>query len=48
MPAILIEIGHITHPATEKNLLSPQWRRRLARAIRSGIEIYLENHRIDQ
>lgn len=48
MPAILIEIGHITHPATEKNLLSPQWRRRLARAIQSGIEIYLENRKIDQ
>lgn len=48
MPAILIEIGHITHPATEKNLLSPQWRRRLARAIQSGVESYLENQQIDQ
>lgn len=48
MPAILIEIGHITHPATEKNLLSSQWRQRLARAIHTGVELYLENQQIDQ
>jgi N-acetylmuramoyl-L-alanine amidase len=40
MPAIVIEIGHITHPATEKNLLSPQWQQQLAKAIGVAIEQY--------
>jgi N-acetylmuramoyl-L-alanine amidase len=46
MPAILIEIGYITHPATEKDLMSPQWRQQLARSIRVGIENFLERPKI--
>jgi N-acetylmuramoyl-L-alanine amidase len=42
MPAIIIEIGYITHPATEKDLMSPQWRQQLARSIQVGIENFLE------
>lgn len=42
MPAIVIEIGHITHPATEKNLQSPQWQQQLAKAIQAAIEQFQE------
>lgn len=42
MPAVLIEVGHITHPATEKNLRSPQGLRHLVRAIEQGVDKYIE------
>jgi N-acetylmuramoyl-L-alanine amidase len=41
MPAILIEVGHITHPATEKNLSSSQGIEILSNAIEKGVEAYL-------
>jgi N-acetylmuramoyl-L-alanine amidase len=41
MPAILIEVGHITHPAGEKNLSSPQGIELLSSAIEKGIVAYL-------
>jgi N-acetylmuramoyl-L-alanine amidase len=41
MPAILIEVGHITHPGTEKKLSSPQKIQSLSNAIAKGIEAYL-------
>lgn len=47
MPAILIEIGYITHPATEKDLLSPQWRQQLVRAIQEGIHLFLDQEKVE-
>jgi N-acetylmuramoyl-L-alanine amidase len=47
MPAVLIEIGYITHPATEKDLLSPQYRLQLAKAIQAGITVYLQEQPAD-
>ena len=41
MPAILIEVGHITHPATEKNLSSSQGIEMLSNAIEKGVVAYL-------
>jgi N-acetylmuramoyl-L-alanine amidase len=43
MPAVLIEVGHISHPATEKKLSSSQSLQKLARAIDQGIKEYLES-----
>jgi N-acetylmuramoyl-L-alanine amidase len=45
MPAILIEIGHITNPATETDLRSPQRRQQLVEAIHKGIDAFLEARR---
>lgn len=42
MPAILIECGFISNPAQEKQLATPEFRRKLARAIADGILAYLE------
>jgi N-acetylmuramoyl-L-alanine amidase len=42
MPAVLIEVGHITHPATEKKLRSPQSLAHLVRTIKRGVEQYLK------
>jgi len=41
MPAVLIEIGHITHPATEAKLADPQSRERLAEQIYYGVQAFL-------
>ncbi len=41
MPAILIEVGHITHPAAEKTLSSVQGLQALSKAIARGVEDYL-------
>jgi N-acetylmuramoyl-L-alanine amidase len=41
MPAVLIEVGHITHPATEKKLGSSQRLQHLARVIDQGVKDYL-------
>jgi N-acetylmuramoyl-L-alanine amidase len=41
MPAILIEVGHISHPATEKRLSQPHGLEALADAINQGIERFL-------
>jgi len=42
MPAILIECGFISNPAQEKQLATPEFRIKLARAIADGILAYLE------
>jgi N-acetylmuramoyl-L-alanine amidase len=44
MPAILIEIGHLTNPATETDLRSPQRRQQLVQAIHQGIDMFLAAH----
>lgn len=41
MPAVLIEVGHITHPATEKLLSQSQGLDALVQAIDQGIEQFL-------
>jgi N-acetylmuramoyl-L-alanine amidase len=42
MPAILIEIGHITHPATEKKLSTTSHVEQLAEMIKAGIDRYMD------
>ncbi len=37
MPAILVEVGFITHPEEEARLRNPEYRQRLAEGIRQGI-----------
>jgi N-acetylmuramoyl-L-alanine amidase len=41
MPAVLIEIGHITHPATEKKLSTASYVEQLADMIKAGVDGYL-------
>ncbi len=41
MPAVLIEVGHITHPATEKFLSQSRGQDTLAKAIGQGIDRFL-------
>lgn len=43
MPAILVEVGHITHPATEKSLSSPQGVEMLTHALEQGVKEYFES-----
>lgn len=40
VPSLLIETGFISNPVEERNLKDPQFRRRLALAIRDGIKDY--------
>lgn len=42
MPAILIEVGHLTHPADEKVLSDPSSLLKIAQAISTGIKRFLE------
>ena len=39
-PAVLLELGFLSHPAERKKLLDPDYRTRLARAILTGILAY--------
>lgn len=41
MPAILIEVGHITHPGDEKKLSSSQGIQSIANAVAKSVEGYL-------
>jgi N-acetylmuramoyl-L-alanine amidase len=41
MPAVLIEIGYITHPKEAKRLFNPYYRKLLAEGIANGIESYI-------
>ena len=41
MPAVAIEAGHLTHPATENALKSPEYQATLARAIAKGVKQFL-------
>ncbi len=40
MPAVLIEVGFITHPTEAKRLVSKSYQKRLAKGIADGIERY--------
>jgi N-acetylmuramoyl-L-alanine amidase len=44
MPAVLVETAFLTNPSDFANLVSPQWRQRLAEAIADGIETYARQH----
>lgn len=41
LPAVLVEIGHITHPATETRLSTPEGTEPLGRALAEGIRNYM-------
>jgi N-acetylmuramoyl-L-alanine amidase len=41
MPAVLIEVGYITHPVEGKRLFNAHYRRRLVEGIANGIESYI-------
>lgn len=42
MPAVLAELGFVTHPEDEKRLRTPQYRELLARSLLKGLRTYLE------
>ena len=42
MPAIMVEGGFISHPATEEKLDTPEYQIRLAAAITEGIALHLK------
>ena len=44
MPAMLVETAYISNPGEERKLRSPDYQRRLASAIESGIEEYFRLH----
>jgi N-acetylmuramoyl-L-alanine amidase len=41
MPAVLIEIGYITHPTEARRLFNPYYQKLLAEGIANGIESYI-------
>ena len=45
MPAVLIEIGYITHPTESKRLFNPYYQKLLAIGIANGIESYIRHNR---
>jgi len=45
MPAILVEVGYISHPKEGKHLLDSSYQSLLAKGIAEGIERYLKNTR---
>jgi N-acetylmuramoyl-L-alanine amidase len=42
MPAVLVEIGYVTHPAEEKVLKDPAFMSAIAEAISQGIREFFE------
>ena len=45
MPAVLIEIGYITHPIEAKRLFNSHYQRLLAEGIANGIESYIRHNK---
>lgn len=45
MPSVLIEIGFLTNPEEGQLLANPEYQRRIAKAIRDGIQDYLAQNR---
>jgi len=44
MPAVLVEVGFITHPAEGKRLANRKYRKKLARGLANGVERYFLNN----
>lgn len=42
MPAVLIEMGYLTHPKEEKEMLTEEYQNRMAVSIVDGIKEYLK------
>ncbi len=40
MPAVLVEVGFISHPSEAKRLVDSKYRKRLALGLANGIERY--------
>jgi N-acetylmuramoyl-L-alanine amidase len=40
MPAILVEAGFMSHPAEGRKIISPEYRKQMAKAIVDGIRAY--------
>ncbi len=45
MPAVLVEVGFITHPIEAKRLVDDKYRKRMARGMADGIDRYFRNNR---
>jgi N-acetylmuramoyl-L-alanine amidase len=48
LPALLLEAGYLLHPDEEQASRNPRWREEFARAVRKGLEAYLEDLRTMQ
>ncbi len=46
MPAVLIEIGYITHPVEGKRLFNPNYQKLLAEGIANGLESYIRHNNL--
>jgi N-acetylmuramoyl-L-alanine amidase len=44
MPAVLVEVGFISHPSEAKRLVNPKYRKTLALGLANGIERYFANN----
>ncbi|EQB39400.1 hypothetical protein M947_06995 [Sulfurimonas hongkongensis] len=44
MPAVLVEVGFISHPQEAKRLVNPTYRKRIALGLANGIERYFEKN----
>ena len=40
MPAVLVEIGFLTHPGEESRLRAPDYRQQIAEGIRRGVLVF--------
>ncbi|HBO36214.1 MAG TPA: N-acetylmuramoyl-L-alanine amidase, partial [Sphaerochaeta sp.] len=41
MPSVLVEVGFLTNEEDARNLVSPQYRQRVAQALATAIELCL-------
>jgi N-acetylmuramoyl-L-alanine amidase len=41
-PAILVEVGFISHPVEGKRLQDPEYQQRIAQAIADGVKVFLD------
>jgi len=44
MPAVLVEVGFITHPTEAKRLVNSKYQKKLATGMANGIERYFVNN----